>query len=358
MDTGRDTLPSISIFLYPKTTKHTTVSTTINAEYNPAERSFWEGRKSNPDMGNQYWHQQIELVNLNQLTNAALQPIDVALLGYVCDEGVRRNRGRIGAHEGPKAIRERLAKQPIHFDTKRVVDAGDIVCSDDDMESCQQLFARSITQLLQQRVFPIALGGGHDMSYGHFLGIWDAIKDTPKRRVAIINFDAHFDLRPVEGRLNSGTPFNQVLTQFAAQGVTVDYFAIGIQQQSNTRELFQIARQRNIGYAINYDCESASVEMEALKARLRPIVERNDYLYVTIDMDGFSSAYAPGVSAPSPLGFTPYFVFKLLSYLLSTQKVIAFDIAELNPLFDRDKHTATLAAKIVDFVVMNHRPAL
>lgn len=196
------------------------------------------------------------------------------------------------------------------------------------------------------------------MSYGHFLGIWDAIKDTPKRRVAIINFDAHFDLRPVEGRPNSGTPFNQVLTQFAAQGVTVDYFAIGIQQQSNTRELFQIARQRNIGYAINYDCESASVEMEALKARLRPIVERNDYLYVTIDMDGFSSAYAPGVSAPSPLGFTPYFVFKLLSYLLSTQKVIAFDIAELNPSFDRDKHTATLAAKIVDFVVMNHRPAL
>ncbi len=71
-------------------------------------------------------------------------------------------------------------------------------------------------------------------------------------------------------------------------------------------------------------------------------------------MDGFSSAYSPGVSAPSPLGFTPYFVFKILSFLFDTRKVISFDIAELNPSLDRDKLTASLAAKIIDFVVMRY----
>ena len=332
------------------------MSRAINAEYKPADRSNWEGRKSNPDMGNQYWHQQIELMDINNLATQylGLPAIDVALLGYVCDEGVRRNRGRIGAHEGPKAIRERLAKLPIHFESKRVVDAGDIVCVDDDMEACQKMFSMAISDLLKQNVFPIALGGGHDMAYGHFMGIWDAIKRTNKRRVAIINFDAHFDLRPVEGRGNSGTPFNQILSEFEEMNEHVDYFAIGIQQQSNTKELFEIAKKENVSYAINYDCESSSMEMEALKNRLKPIIERNDYLYISLDLDGFSSAYAPGVSAPSPLGFTPYFVFKLLSFLFATQKVIAFDIAELNPSIDRDRHTANLAAKIVDFVVMNY----
>ena len=235
-----------------------------------------------------------------------------------------------------------------------MVDAGDIVCVDDDMEACQKMFSIAISDLLKQNIFPIALGGGHDMAYGHFMGIWDDIKHTNKRRVAIINFDAHFDLRPVEGRGNSGTPFNQLLSEFEEMNEHVDYFAIGIQQQSNTKELFEIAKRENVSYAINYDCESSSMEMEALKNRLKPIIERNDYLYISLDLDGFSSAYAPGVSAPSPLGFTPYFVFKLLSFLFATQKVIAFDIAELNPSIDRDRHTANLAAKIVDFVVMNY----
>lgn len=95
--------------------------------------------------------------------------------------------------------------------------------------------------------------------------------------------------------------------------------------------------------------------MSKLKKRLSIFIGQVDYLYVTIDMDGFSSAYAPGVSAPSPLGFTPYFVFKVLSFLLESKKIISIDIAELNPSLDRDMVTANLAAKIIDFIVMNHK---
>jgi len=322
----------------------------INAEYKPAEKAYWEGRKSNPDIENQYWHQEIKLVDTEK--EQTLINADIAILGYVCDEGVRRNRGRIGAHEGPRAIRDRLAKLPIHFENKRVVDVGDIICNDDDMESCQLLFSNYVSNLIAQNIFPIAIGGGHDMAYGHFRGIWNVIKKTKKRRIGIINFDAHFDLRPVETKSNSGTPFNQIIDELSSTGDKVDYFVIGIQQQSNTKELFNIAKEDHINYVINYDCESSNTELEALKNRLNPFIEKVDHLYVTIDMDGFSSAYAPGVSAPSPLGFTPYFVFKMLRFLLQSKKVISFDIAELNPSLDRDNLTASLAAKIIDFVVM------
>ena len=68
-------------------------------------------------------------------------------------------------------------------------------------------------------------------------------------------------------------------------------------------------------------------------------------------MDGFSSAYAPGVSAPSTLGLTPNFVYKVLAFLFQSKKVISCDIAELNPDFDVDDSTAGLAARLVDYIV-------
>ncbi len=317
----------------------------FNVDYQSAQKIYWSGRKSNPDIGNQYWHQEVKLLDTNTIKN---EEIDIALLGYVCDEGVRRNLGRVGASKGPTTVRERLAKLPIHFDKKTVADIGNIICVDEDMESCQLAFAKTIQQLISRKIFPIAIGGGHDMSYGHFKGIYDAVKNTAKNKIGIINFDAHFDLRPVEIKPNSGTPFNQILNEFD----NVEYFAIGIQRQANTKELFNIAKDDNINFAINYECESSKEELRVLQERVQTVIDSCDYLYITIDLDGFSSAYAPGVSAPSPLGFTPYFVFKMLRFLFDTKKVISCDIAELNPTLDRDNITANLAAKLIDFIVM------
>lgn len=325
----------------------------LNADYQSAQRLYWTGRKSNPDIGKQYWYQEVDLLDISEFEEASVKKkIDIALIGYVCDEGVRRNLGRVGAQQGPRVLRERLAKLPIHFEEKRVVDVGDIICLEEDMEACQQEFSNIISQVVKNNTFPIAIGGGHDMAYGHFKGLWNVVKNTSKKRIGIINFDAHFDLRPIETKPNSGTPFNQILNEQKTENNHVDYFAIGIQHQSNIKQLFNIAKDENVEYAVNYDCESSKAELQALKDRLQPFIDRNDYLYITIDMDGFSSAYAPGVSAPSPLGFTPYFVFKMLKFLFETKKVISCDIAELNPTLDRDNLTANLAAKIVDYIVM------
>lgn len=76
-------------------------------------------------------------------------------------------------------------------------------------------------------------------------------------------------------------------------------------------------------------------------------------MYLTIDLDGFSSAYAPGVSAPSPDGFDPVFIYKVLDFVLKSKKVISCDIAELNPDFDIDENTAFLAARLVDYIAQN-----
>ncbi len=41
----------------------------------------------------------------------------VALIGFACDEGVRRNHGRVGAAAGPEALRLALGKLAINGDS-------------------------------------------------------------------------------------------------------------------------------------------------------------------------------------------------------------------------------------------------
>jgi formiminoglutamase len=312
----------------------------LKVGYKAGDKALYYGRKSK--LNNQYWHQEILVSHIEDLKNN--NPTDIGIIGYVCDEGVKRNQGRIGAQKGPKSIRNKLGKLPIHFENKKIIDFGDVICIDENLEDCQKALSKTVSTLISNKILPIAIGGGHDIAYANFNGIKDAIKNISENKIGIINFDAHFDLRAVEGQPNSGTPFNQILTENNA----VAYFAIGIQQQSNPKELFEIAAQKKVSYISNFDCETFSKD---LKSNLNTFIKEVDYVYITIDMDGFSSAYAPGVSAPSALGFTPSFVYKVLAFLFQSKKVISCDIAELNPDFDRDDSTASLAARLVDYMV-------
>ena len=312
----------------------------LKVGYEAGNKENYSGRKT--DLENQYWHQEIAGLHIEDIP--IKKTIDIGLIGYVCDEGVKRNQGRIGARKGPKSVRNKLGKLPIHFNTKKIIDFGDVICLDTYLEDCQKALSKAISKLIKQNVLPIAIGGGHDIAYANFNGIKDAIKNISKNKIGIINFDAHFDLRAVETVPNSGTPFNQILSE----NENVNYFVIGIQQQSNTKELFEIAEKKNVSYVSNFECETFN---KTLKSKLKTFIKEVDYLYITIDLDGFSSAYAPGVSAPSPLGFTPHFAYKVLAFLFESKKVISCDIAELNPDFDIDEHTAGLAAKLIDYMI-------
>jgi formiminoglutamase len=241
-------------------------------------------------------------------------------------------------------VRQQLAKLAYHHAPGQVADLGDVACEGQEMEACQALLAGIVVQLVAAGHFPLVIGGGHDVAYGHFQGIWRGLAGQGKR-LGIVNFDAHFDLRPVEAAPNSGTPFNQVLQAHPEVG----YLALGIQPAANPPLLFTLAQKFGTEYVLSEACTLEG--FEAVAQRLQAFSARYDALYLTIDLDGFAAAYAPGVSAPSPLGFEPRFVWRALSLLLGTGKVVACDLAELNPRFDQDELTARLAARLVDEVV-------
>src|SRR5437660_944769 len=95
------------------------------------ETNEWQGRMDNTIDGALAvrWHQRVR-----RLTRGA-EP-GVTLIGFACDEGVRRNKGRVGAAEGPRAIREALAGMAWH-QPHPVFDAGDVACTDGDLEGAQ-----------------------------------------------------------------------------------------------------------------------------------------------------------------------------------------------------------------------------
>ena len=303
----------------------------------PTEKGVWKGRKTS--LADEYWYQVV------QTTYTEIEASGIAIIGYACDEGVRRNQGRVGAVNGPITIRKSLAKFPVHFPLKQITDYGDVVCIGTDLEGTQEKLAFVVEYVVRKGKLSIVLGGGHDIAYGHFKGLYMALNTQEDKVLGIINFDAHFDLRSKEPQASSGTPFNQILQEFK-QG-TVSYLPIGIQEQGNTKSLYQIADKLGVSYIAFEACTQAN--FSAVEEKLHIFLEGIDYLYITIDMDGFSSAIAPGVSAANPIGLDYVFVEAALKILINSKKLIGLDVAEMNPDFDNDNQTAKLAARLVDF---------
>ena len=78
--------------------------------YAPPKKDLWTGRVSNKWL---YLHEKAHCTPLEELPEA--QKKSIALLGYACDAGVRRNQGRIGAAEGPDSIKNSFGKMPNHL---------------------------------------------------------------------------------------------------------------------------------------------------------------------------------------------------------------------------------------------------
>lgn len=304
-----------------------------NLFYETPSADDWQGRGDT-----------IQLINLTQSFSINNAHARCGLIGFCVDEGIQRNSGRAGAVEGPHAIRKALAKLTTPKENFCCSDAGNIICTDGNLEGAQSALGEAIAILLQHQITPIVLGGGHELAWGHYQGI---AKHFSKERCGIVNFDAHFDLRPElpNQKGSSGTPFLQIAKAHAAKNRRVDYNCIGIQPAANISALYETAKSYHVHFI-----EASELHLDGLKssaALIHRVIHENDIIYLSLCLDIFSAAHAPGVSAPQALGLTPWQVIPLLRQLIASGKVIGYDIAELSPPYDIDGHTAKLAASLV-----------
>lgn len=295
-------------------------------------KDSWTGRVDGPNPQHALWH-----TTIRPLPDPEDSPPGVALLGFASDEGIRRNHGRPGADGGPDAIRGTLAGAAVHDEHPRY-DAGDVTITDRNLDRGHDELSEAVARLIRANHLPIVLGGGHEAGFGSHHGSYTALDETSP---AIINLDAHLDLRQAE-EPNNGTPFRQVA---ALVGGQFNYSVLGVSPPNNTQFLFDAARE--LGVNITTDDQLAELSPARATELALQLVEDQPHIHLTIDLDILSAAIAPGVSSPASVGVPLPHIRAICVALARTGRLRLVDVVELNPELDVDNRTARVAARLV-----------
>ncbi|MGL6064008.1 MAG: formimidoylglutamase [Fusobacteriaceae bacterium] len=294
---------------------------------------YWKGRfDSNEDLDLRIWQ---TIKNIKEYKNGRA----VAFIGYDTDDGVARNQGRVGARLGSNAIRKAMQSFPIMKDFK-IYDYLNL--NSFKMEEAQKEYSEKVADAINKNIFPIGLGGGHDIAYGSY---WGVRKAFPEKRIGIINFDSHLDMRPYDKSPNSGTMFKQILDR----DKNVDYMIVGFQDSGNTKRIVDSAKEYNVKI-IKEGGRFKEIIPEVLK-----FLKENDVIYVTFCMDVFDISDAPGVSAPSAIGLDKKIARDIFIEILKDGKVVCTDFAEVNPSLDIDDRTSRLAGRLAYEIILNEK---
>ncbi len=276
------------------------------------------------------------------------QSADAVLVGVPFDRGVALGGGRPGAAGGTTALRKALlrfgvtynAEQGIDFDRLRLADAGDLEVVEGDVAATHERLAQVVAAVLDAGAVPIVAGGGHDATFGSVKALMER---SPS--VAGINVDAHLDVREVvDGRIASGTPFRRILEELGLPGENLVEF--GLHGSVNARAHMKYVKERGVRCWTLGRLRKQGVSA-TFAGQLQLLDRQAEALFVSVDLDVFAAAYAPGVSAPGAEGLTPEDGRQLAYAAGGHPKVRLFELMELNPLFDTDERTSRLAAMLL-----------
>ncbi len=261
----------------------------------------------------------------------------VVIMGFPSDEGVKRNGGRVGAAQGPDALRQvffRLTPDaaddgPFQELLEHTRDLGNLTISG-QVENDQEILGEVLAPFISKNVLPIVIGGGHETGYGHFLGYVKA-----QQEIAILNWDAHADVRELkQGQAHSGSPFRQALLH--PSKTCRSYRVAGLLPHSVSKANLNFITDQGGGYHWKDSLSREQID-EIYRSFSEPLM-------ATFDLDAVDQAYAPGVSAPAVNGLSADLWLYAAYRAGQCPHVKSMDIVELNPLFDRDHQTARLAA--------------
>ena len=267
----------------------------------------------------------------------------IALLGLPDDQGVLMNFGRPGAKAGPAAFRAALSGFGTSFDTLRrqglralVFDAGDVEpAPGNDEEALFETHRRveaAARELHERGLVVVGIGGGQDLSLPAIAAL---SKHAGGKALGGLNLDAHLDVRE---RAGSGMPFRKLIDLGALDPRA--FVALGLGRFSNERDDFDWLQQRGseLVFADTMLADGFHGETHFKRAL------QSGTGFMSIDLDVIDAAFAPGVSAPNPLGLSVRDVAELAEAAGLRPEIRHFDLMELCPPHDVEERTARAAA--------------
>ncbi|WP_300526543.1 formimidoylglutamase [Aminiphilus sp.] len=272
----------------------------------------------------------------------------IALLGFPEDRGIAQGGGKAGAAGGPDAIRRVFYRLTPgfggHFHDLAMVDLGDVPPGDTLEESHERL-AVTVRALLERDIFPLVLGGGHDLTFSGLVGVVTAL-DLREGELGVINVDSHLDVRDLRRGITSGTPFRRALEALPHRALLGRSFVeFGIQEPFNSPHYHQWVKERDV--TVMTLASIGNRPLEFFLEALRIAGEGTRAIALSIDIDAVRSHEAPGASASNPRGLKAPELEKIAYLAGRTEHIRYMDLVEMCPPLDEHHRTASLCAGVL-----------
>jgi agmatinase len=284
-----------------------------------------------------------------ELANVTAQ---VAFLGVPFDGGTPQPGNRTGQKLGPAAARHASWEQftygesleegaagwyDIETDRDRLrgvtmVDVGDVVIQGADDHGNFARMREAANRIVGHGCVLVAVGGDHSISFPLAAGV------AAHRRVEMVHVDAHADFwDELDGsRLTGASQLRRIAELPDILGVT----ALGLRNVE--REEVDAMRELGVRFATTLDLVDRGPE-----AVVSELVPECDAIYLSIDLDVLDLGLVPGTTLPEPGGLSYRELRATLAAVARRGRVVAFDIAELNPPADSSGATARLATWLI-----------
>lgn len=280
------------------------------------------------------------------------------IAGYADDRGIAETGGRLGAASAPDEIRKKLYRSTPMTRAQDGISLFDLGNLDktQDLLGLEKALSSLMHSAFEKNMSWVGLGGGHDFGFidGYGFLSWQQYlqKKSPKQnrqskkhRPLIINFDAHMDVRPFEGKVTSGSPFRRLLETFE----DFDFLEVGLQSQCNSPVHYKWLTERGarclfLDEILLSGKSPSAVIIDFLQPEL---LDQGRPCFISIDLDVFSSAYAPGCSHVFPIGLNPADLLPVLQLLYGRTNVSTFGLYEASPKYDIDSRTMALCVQLL-----------
>jgi agmatinase len=191
--------------------------------------------------------------------------------------------------------------------------------------------------IVSEGKFLFTLGGEHSITPALVRAVAERY-----RPLSILQIDAHLDLR----NEYQGTPYSHATAMRRSLDHVEVIVPVGI--RTICAEEHAYLGDSGIKPFFAADCAASADWIDRAVARLTGNV------YVTIDIDGFDPAFAPGTGTPEPGGLNWHQVIALLRKTAARHRVVAADLVEVLPLPGQavtEFLAARLAYKLMAYVV-------
>jgi len=276
------------------------------------------------------------------------EPINAGLIGAPYSSA---SISASGASGGPEAVRMAFRYNTTYspdwetdIQKLKVRDLGDIGGHLTDVGIAHGKIESAVKDALTHRTpfVPIIVGGDHSITAPSVRGFCAA---NPGKKVGIINFDAHFDIRNFEHGPHNGTPFRALIEG----GLGIDgknVVEVGIHGFMNASPYREWARDQGMTIISGRQVEKRGMEVCVAEA-LEIAGDGVDLIYVSVDIDCLAYPWTIGTSAASPEGLSAWQLLEGMFACGQHPKVAALDVVEIDPSRDVKDLTARSGCSVI-----------